>query len=139
MQVNTECSVPITALYASLMVPIFLVLASRVIRARRGARVAVGDGGDRGLTRRMRVHANFAEYVPLALLLLALAESLGTNAWLLHGLGIALLAGRLAHALGMSRADENFAFRTAGIATTFSVLGIGAVACFYGALVRGVG
>lgn len=130
---------PITALYASLLVPLFLVLASRVIRARRGARVAVGDGGDRALMRRMRVQANFAEYVPLALLLLALAESLGTNAWLSHGLGIALLGARLAHALGMSQAEENFAFRVAGIATTFGVLGIGALACFYGALARGVG
>ncbi len=129
---------PITALYASLMVPLFLVLAVRVIRARRGARVAVGDGGDGALMRRMRVHANFAEYVPLALLLLALAESLGTNVWLLHGLGIALLGGRLAHALGMSRADEAFAFRVAGIGTTFGVLAIAALACLHGALARGL-
>lgn len=130
---------PITALYASLMVPLFLVLAARVIRARRGARVAVGDGGDGTLMRRMRVHANFAEYVPLALLLLALAESLGTNVWLLHGLGIALLGARLSHAFGMSQAAENFTFRVAGVVTTFGVLGIGALACFYGALARVVG
>jgi len=126
--------VPITALYASLMVPLFLVLAARVIRARRGARIAVGDGGNRMLIRRMRVHANFAEYVPLSLLLLGLAESLGTNAWLLLGLGIALLGARLSHAFGMSQVEENFSFRVAGVVTTFGVLGIAALACFYGAL-----
>ena len=67
---------PITALYAGLLAPLFLLLSVRVIRQRRGAKVAVrGDGGDAMLLRRMRVHANFAEYVPLALLLMALAEN----------------------------------------------------------------
>ena len=130
---------PITALYASLLAPLFLLLASRVIRTRRGARVAVGDGGDAVLARRMRVHANFAEYVPLALLLLALAESLGTHAWLLHGLGLALLGGRIAHARGMSQARETFAFRVAGVVTTFWMLGLAAAACLWGALARGFG
>lgn len=130
---------PITALYASLLVPLFLILASRVIRARRGARVAVGDGGDTSLMRRMRVQANFAEYVPLALLLLALAESLGSNLWLMHGLGIALLVGRLVHAFGMSQTEEEFTFRIVGVVTTFWMMGIAAIACLYGALARGIG
>lgn len=130
---------PITALYASLLAPLFLLLASRVIRARRSARVAVGDGGDAILMRHMRVHSNFAEYVPLALLLLALAESLGTNAWLLHGLGLTLLGGRIVHAVGMSQAEEKFAFRVAGIGTTFWMMGTAALACLWGAVARGIG
>jgi uncharacterized protein len=130
---------PITALYASLLVPLFILLASRVIRARRGAHIAVGDGGDATLMRCMRVHANFAEYVPLALLLMALAESLGTNVWLLHGLGIALLVGRVVHAFGMSRAEEKFALRVAGVVATFSMLATAALACLIGAVTRGIG
>lgn len=130
---------PITALYASLLVPLFLLLASRVIRARRGTQVAVGDGGNALLMRRMRVHANFAEYVPLGLLLMALAESLETGNWLLHLLGIALLGGRLMHAFGMSQAEEKFVFRVTGVVATFSMLGTAALACFYGALSRGIG
>ena len=122
---------PITALYASLLVPLFLLLASRVIRARRGTQVAVGDGGNALLMRRMRVHANFAEYVPLGLL--------GTGNWLLHLLGIALLGGRLMHAFGMSQAEEKFVFRVTGVVATFSMLGTAALACFYGALSRGIG
>ncbi len=130
---------PVTALYAALLAPLFLLLSSRVIRARRDVRVAVGDGGDALLARRMRVQANFAEYVPLALLLLAMAESLGTSVWLLHALGIALVAARLSHAFGMSQPAENFAFRVAGVATTFWTIAIAAAACLWGALVHGAG
>jgi uncharacterized protein len=97
---------PITALYAGLLAPLFIFLAVRVVSARRGARVAVGDGGDATLLRRMRVHANCAENVPFALILMALAESLSTAAWLLHILGISLLLGRCAHAFGMSQTPD---------------------------------
>jgi uncharacterized membrane protein YecN with MAPEG domain len=67
---------PITALFAGLLAPLYIVLALRVIGLRRSAGVALGDGGDPWLTRRMRVHANFAEYAPFTLLLMGLAESL---------------------------------------------------------------
>ena len=52
----------------------FVVLTFRVIGKRRVARISLGDGGDRGLLRRQRAHANFAEYVPLALILMICAE-----------------------------------------------------------------
>lgn len=130
---------PITAFYAALLAPLYLLLASRVIGARRGARVAVGDGGNALLMRRMRVHANFAEYVPFALLLMALAESLGTRIWVLHTLGLVLLCGRLVHAFGMSQAEEKFGFRVAGVVTTFSMMAFAAIACLHGVLTRGIG
>jgi uncharacterized membrane protein YecN with MAPEG domain len=125
---------PITALYAGLLTPLFILLAIRVVQARHGARVGVGDGGDPALLRRMRVQANFAEYVPMALLLMALAESLSTRGWLLHALGVALVLARIVHAAGMSQPRENFKLRTAGIATTFGVMIVAALACVAGAL-----
>jgi uncharacterized membrane protein YecN with MAPEG domain len=125
---------PITALYAGLLAPLFLLLSVRVIRQRRGAKVAVGDGGDAMLLRRMRVHANFAEYVPLALLLMALAESLQTWPWLLHLLGLVLLTGRLSHAYGVSQSKETYSFRVFGMAATLNVIGAAAVACLFGSL-----
>jgi uncharacterized membrane protein YecN with MAPEG domain len=131
-----ECLMPITALYAGLLAPLFMFLAVRVIGLRRGAKVAVGDGGDKALLRRMRVHANFAEYVPLALLLMALAESLNTWPWVLHLTGLVLLGGRLLHAYGMSQPQETFAFRVLGMTLTFSVIGAAAAACIIGALAR---
>ena len=65
---------PITAVFAALLAPLFLVLSYRVIKLRGSTRTALGDGGNPELLRRMRVQANFAEYAPLALVLIGLAE-----------------------------------------------------------------
>ena len=77
----------ITPLYAGVVTLFFVFLSFRVIGGRRAARVALGDGGDRILLRRLRVHGNFAEYVPLAIVLMALAELQGAPAWTLHLVG----------------------------------------------------
>jgi len=130
---------PITALYAALLAPLFILLSIRVIRARRAGRVPLGDGGDAIVLRRMRVQANFAEYVPLALLLMALAESLKTAPWLLHVMGIALVVARLTHAFGVSQPKENFALRVTGVATTLTILAVAAAACLVGSFWQGFG
>ena len=119
----------VTALYAGLLAPIFLILSFRVIAVRRGAKIALGDAGDPVLLRRMRAHANFAEYVPFCLVLIGLAESTGAPLVVLHGLGIVLLAGRLSHAIGVSRHPETFAWRVGGMIVTFSVIGVAAIFC----------
>ncbi|MGU9978613.1 MAPEG family protein [Phreatobacter sp. HK31-P] len=124
---------PITALYASLLALVFMVLSVRVIGLRRVVRIGLGDGGNTALLRRVRVHANFAEYVPLCLILIGLAESLRAPPILLHGLGGLLLAARLSHAYGVSRQPETFAWRVAGLAGTLTVLGLAAGICLYSA------
>jgi len=128
---------PITALYAGLLGLLFVVLSIRVIAVRREARVALGDGGHATLQRRMRVHGNFAEYAPLGLILLGLAESLRTDVRLLHIIGVVLLAGRLAHAIGVSQARERFAIRVAGMMGTFAAIIAAAAACLIGAVRSG--
>jgi len=129
---------PITALYASLLALIFLVLSVRVIGLRRVVRIGLGDGGDSALLRRVRVHANFAEYVPLCLILIGLAESLRAPPVLLHGLGGLLLAARISHAYGVSRQPETFAWRVSGMVGTLTVLGLAVGVCLYSAA-RSVG
>ena len=119
-------SLTITALYAGLLSLHFIVLSLRVIRTRRESRVPLGDGGDQALLRSLRVQANFAEYVPLGLILIALAEAQQLAGWLLHGLGLALLIGRLLHAAGVSRDPEPYRLRVAGMSLTFTVLALGA-------------
>lgn len=116
----------ILPIYAALLTLLYLALSIRTVRARRRARVAVGDGGNPQLLRAMRVHANFAEYVPLALLLLALLELRSAPAWLLHGLGLLLLLARLAHAYGVSQVKENFRFRVVGVLGSLATLGVAA-------------
>lgn len=127
---------PITALYAAILTPLFIVLSARVIRARHSGRVPIGDGGDKELLRRIRVHANFAEYVPLALILMGLAESLKADPWYLNALGAVLVLGRVLHAVGVSSLNERFALRTAGMSLTFAVLAGAALACLIGVVWR---
>jgi uncharacterized membrane protein YecN with MAPEG domain len=111
--------VRIVPLYAALLALIFVALSMRTIRLRQRLRVAIGDGGHETLRRAARAHSNFAEYVPLALLLLFFVESAGASAMFVHALCASLLAGRLMHALGVSRVPEPLALRAAGIVLTF--------------------
>lgn len=126
---------PITALYAALLGPLLVVLAVRVIGLRRRLKVAMGDGGHPEIARAIRVHANCAEYVPIALVLMALAESVAAPPVLLHAAGVVLVVGRCSHAYGMSQAKENFSFRAAGMMLTFGVIMTLAVSCLVGALI----
>ena len=80
--------VTVTPVYAGLLAMMFVPLSIRVIRQRRRARIGVGDGGDRLLIRRQRAHANFAEYVPMTIVLMALAEWQASPGWTLHAVGI---------------------------------------------------
>ncbi|MEO7335889.1 MAG: MAPEG family protein [Caldimonas sp.] len=108
----------IVPLYAGLLALLFVALSVRTLRMRRRLRIAIGDAGNEEMLRAMRVHSNFAEYVPFSLLLLFLVESSGASAVLVHGLGLCIVAGRLSHALGVSRLRENFAFRVFGMVMT---------------------
>jgi len=119
---------PVTPLYAALLALIFVALSLRTIRLRRRYRVGVGDGSHAELQRATRVHANFAEYVPLALLLIYFVETGGGPLLLIHTLAIALLSGRLLHAWGVSQVRENYRYRTVGMVLTFSVI---LAACLY--------
>lgn len=120
-------AIVVTPVYAALLALLFVALSVNVIRARRRGKIAIGVSGDALLERIARVQANFAEYAPFTLLLLALAESRGAPGLLLHCLGLALLLGRLAHAWGVSNPIENFRFRVAGMAATLSVIIIAAL------------
>lgn len=93
----------ITLLYAGLCTLLVLILAFRVIARRLKAKISIGDGGDHELHRRVRVHANAVEYLPLALILLGGMELNGYPNAVIHGFGATLLVSRLLHAWGLSR------------------------------------
>ena len=64
----------ITALYASLLALIILWLSYNVVNFRRKKLVDLGDGGhDEGI-RHIRAQQNTLEYIPLAILLMAIYE-----------------------------------------------------------------
>jgi uncharacterized membrane protein YecN with MAPEG domain len=118
---------PITPLYAAILGLVFIALSLRTIRLRRRYRIAIGDGRKELLQRAMRVNANFAEYVPLSLLLIYFVELHDGPRLHVNALGIALVCGRLLHAWGVSRMPENFRYRTVGMALTFGVMLISSV------------
>ncbi|MGI9383489.1 MAG: MAPEG family protein [Methyloligellaceae bacterium] len=118
----------ITPIYAAIAALLFVALSARTIRGRRTAGVALGDGDDRLLQRAIRAHGNFAEYVPFTILLMALAELRDGPVWTVHVIGLTLLAGRMIHALGVSREPEQMRLRTLGMALTFTALITGALA-----------
>ncbi|MGK7866952.1 MAPEG family protein [Falsiroseomonas sp. E2-1-a20] len=118
---------PVTAIYASLLAFGFILLSTRTIAARRRYGASLGTP-HRMVERAVRAHGNFAEHVPLALILLALCEVNGLAGWALHALGLALLAARLAHAHGISREPELSAWRVFGTSLTLTVLGAAAAA-----------
>src|SRR3954454_16265281 len=99
--------------YAAVLVLIFVFLSVRVIQMRASAKISLGTGGNPAMERRIRVHGNFAEYVPLALLLIAFMEMQSQSRYLIHALCLILIAARLVHAVGVTPVEENFPMRAA--------------------------
>lgn len=118
-------ALPVTSLYAGLLAFVLLWLSIEVIRNRRRSRVSLGTGEDKALLAASRAHGNFTEYAPLCLILLALLEAGGTAGWMLHALGLMLVAGRIAHGLGLIYQKGSFRLRQVGMLGTFTVLILG--------------
>jgi len=97
----------VVAFYAGLTGLLLVVLALRVSARRMRLKVGLGDGGDELLRRAIRVHANAVEWALPILLLLTLAELNRAPPLLLHICGIALLIGRITHALAVSRTTKS--------------------------------
>ena len=121
----------ITALYAALLGLLVLLLGLRVVHGRWTRRIGLGDGGDAELTRRIRVHGNFVENVPLAVVLLLLLELTGVAPAWLHGFGIALVAGRVLHAFGLSRHAGTSFGRLSGTLLTWVAIAAMSVLLLY--------
>jgi uncharacterized membrane protein YecN with MAPEG domain len=103
---TTLLAVPVTALYGALNAFLTVGLGVNVSRVRGKHDVWRGDGGHADLIAAIRAHGNNAEHVPLALILLLVAELCGGNSMALHAFGGALLVARLAHALGLLKASR---------------------------------
>ena len=94
------------------------ILALHLRRARAAGR-ATAAGQPRAVRRRrqhglrsaIRAHANFIEYVPIIMLMVALLEMSGMPAMRVHLLMGALLVARLLHPLGMYVAAGHLQFQ----------------------------
>lgn len=76
-------------------------LSMRIGRLRQAHNVSVGTGGNELIERRMRAQLNFAENVPLALILIGLIELAQKGGAWLAPVGAVMMLGRVLHGLGM--------------------------------------
>lgn len=120
-------AITVTALYAGLNAILLIALSIFVVTLRGKHKVDLGAGGVPQLDRAIRVHGNFIEYVPFALLLLLILELNQAATWLLHLLGAALTLARIAHAWGLWHSKGASPGRIVGTTVTWLVLAVGLI------------
>ncbi|MCB1198182.1 MAG: MAPEG family protein [Deltaproteobacteria bacterium] len=114
-----------TSITLLILIPLFLFLTFRIIRYRRVNKVSIGDRGDIILLRRIRMHANFTEYTPIAIILLALCEFNQAPFWRLCIGASLLVIGRYLHCWGLWSATSPGSMRVLGMfCTLFSIISL---------------
>ncbi len=108
----------ITAIYAAILTFVYVKLTLNVINLRRQNEVSLGDGGRDDLQQAIRSHGNFAEYVPLGLILLACLEANRIHWTIVLLLGGVFTVGRLYYAKAFLEATPNLELRVKGMKYT---------------------
>ncbi|MEP3245713.1 MAG: MAPEG family protein [Sneathiella sp.] len=109
-------SIQITALYASIMGLIFIGLTTYVGLLRGKTGISILHGDNMQLAERIRRQGNFTEMVPLALIMMGLAEMSGASALWLHLMGGILVIARLVHPFGIHADNPGAVLRVVGAA-----------------------
>jgi len=113
---------PVTLTFAGALALVNLWLAYRTVRIRLAGKVLIGDGDNPLLRCRMRAQANFVEYTPFILILIALIELSGAPKGWLWGIGIVYVLARVSHAFGMDVQRMPNPMRAAGAMITWAIL-----------------
>ena len=116
----------LTAIYAAILTFVYVKLALNVINLRRQNEVSLGDGGREDLQQAIRSHGNFAEYVPLGLILLGCLEANHIHWTIVLLLGGVFTTGRLFYAKAFLEATPNTELRVKGM--KFTLWGLQALA-----------
>ncbi len=114
--------ITVTAITAGTISLIFLVLSFRVIGIRKQTNVSLGDGGNEPLQRAIRGQANFAEYAPIGVILLLVAELQSVNTYLLIAVAGTLITGRMCHGYAFAFTAGSVTLRRGGTFLTFSAI-----------------
>jgi uncharacterized protein len=91
----------ITIVFTGILGIFFFALSLRTIAGRGKNKVSLGTGDSDDMLRRVRTHANFAEYVPLFLIILGLLEYQGVSDSVLYVFGVVVVIGRVLHFYGL--------------------------------------
>ena len=119
-------AIPITAVFTALLALMLVGLSVRVTVLRARKKISFFDGGDPELGHALRAQGNFIEYVPMALLLMALVEGMGARHWVVYSFGAVLVAARIVHAWGLY--SDVFKARVVGTSATWALVIAGALA-----------
>jgi uncharacterized membrane protein YecN with MAPEG domain len=106
------------ALWTGLSLLLILFLSFRISAGRRKLKVSVGDGGHPEMTARTRAFGNAVEYMPVALVSLAIV-AVFYSAIIVHILGGAFVLGRVLHAWGMAQEKQPSIGRMLGMLLTY--------------------
>lgn len=121
----------ITSLFAAILGLLMIFLALQVVKFRRTKSVGVGDNGDQQGQLAIRAHANFVEYVPMALILMAIYELNGGISIILYIIGSVLVLARVLHFLGLSKSAGKTFGRFYGTLLTWIIVIVLAILNIY--------
>jgi hypothetical protein len=115
-QLTVQLPIQISALYAAIMGLFVIYMAKRVTDVRQVIKGQADESQKLSLNVARRAHGNAIEYIPIALILLALAEMNGWSVYWIHGLGSMFVLARFSHGYGFIKsAGKSSLFRFYGI------------------------
>jgi hypothetical protein len=115
-------NLPITGLYAGLISLFVIPLGIHVVINRIRSHIGIFDGGDEQLVKAMHILSNFTEHVPLALIVMILAELSGAEPEMMHLMGAILIGARSFHIYGLSMSAGPSIGRFIGAMGTWGVI-----------------
>lgn len=105
-----------------------LWLGIRIGQLRHALKVSVGTGGHEAIERRMRAQLNFAENVPLVLILIGLVEAAQKGGAWLAPVGAVFMLGRVLHGLGMDGGKLEWGRGIGTLVSMLTAIGLSIVA-----------
>jgi uncharacterized membrane protein YecN with MAPEG domain len=123
----------ITAWTALILGTLMVYLTFGVIFQRRDKKIVLGDDGDREILKKIRGHANAAEQVPIALILLGFVEFL-EGSFIASIIAAILIVGRLLHACYFSYQGVNWRLRFTGMLLTMIAQALALLTLLYALL-----
>ncbi|WP_309646660.1 MAPEG family protein [Phenylobacterium sp.] len=123
------------ALWTGLHLILLLVLSLLVVRQRQRHKIALGDEGVPELAQAIRAFGNATEYIPPALIGIAVLALVDASPLAVHLTGFVLFVGRVLHAVGLSRSGGSSFARTIGMTMTWLAYVFASVALLFNAVI----
>ena len=123
---------PITPLFAAIFALAYVYLSISVVKLRFSEKIVLGvetkdNVVSAPMLKAVRIHANFIEYVPMALILFWFLEIVTSSSAMVFWLACILLVARVAHVIGMNNPKRYLLCRQCGVVATFGVISFSAI------------